>query len=73
VLLVVGPDETPYCALRAKSKWVYEPLPASLDVRDSITTFFDYNFGKGDPDSAFANADKVYQEEFETGYQERRI
>jgi CO/xanthine dehydrogenase Mo-binding subunit len=71
VLMVVGPDENTVLRIAGEIEVVYEPLPATLDVRDSITTFFDYNFGKGDPDSAFANADKVYQEEFETGYQEQ--
>ncbi len=71
VLMVIGPDENTVLRIAGEIEVVYEPLPAVLDVRNSETAFFDYKFGKGDPDGAFANADKVYQEEFETGYQEQ--
>ena len=33
--------------------------------------FFDFKFGRCDVDSAFAQADKVYEEQFSTGYQEQ--
>ena len=49
----------------------YEDLPPVLDIRDFDTVFFDYEYGKGDVDKAFADADKIYEEEFETGYQEQ--
>ena len=71
VLMVVGPDEQEVLRIASEIEVVYEQLPAVLNVRDSETAFFDYNFGKGDPDTAFAEADKVYEEEFETGYQEQ--
>lgn len=71
VLMVVGPDEQEVLRIASEIEVVYEQLPAVLNVRDSETAFFDYNFGKGDPDAAFAEADKVYEEEFETGYQEQ--
>ncbi len=71
VLMVVGPDEQVVLRIASEIEVVYEQLPAVLNVRDSETAFFDYNFGKGDPDTAFAEADKIYEEEFETGYQEQ--
>lgn len=71
VLMVVGPNEQEVLRIATQIEVVYEQLPAVLNVRDSETAFFDYNFGKGDPDAAFAEADKIYEEEFETGYQEQ--
>ncbi|HWS41821.1 MAG TPA: xanthine dehydrogenase family protein molybdopterin-binding subunit [Pseudoflavonifractor sp.] len=71
VLMMVGPEEKEVERLAAAVNVVYEVLPAVLDVRDSDTVFFDYSFGQGDTDAAFAEADKVYEEEFETGYQEQ--
>lgn len=71
VLMVVGPDERQVELLAGQVQVRYEPLPAVLDVRKSDTVFFDYRFGRGDVERAFAEADKVYQEQFETGYQEQ--
>lgn len=71
VLMVVGPDEAETERLAAAVQVEYEELPAVLDIRDSETAFFDYHFGRGDVEGAFAEADKVYDEEFETGYQEQ--
>lgn len=71
VLMVVGPDEKMVAQLASSVEIEYEELPAVLDMRHSDTAFFDYNFGRGDMDSAFSEADKIYEEEFETGYQEQ--
>ena len=71
VLMMVGPDEREVERLAGKVEVAYEPLPAILDVRKSDTVFFDYQFGRGDVQKAFAEADRVYEEEFETGYQEQ--
>ncbi|HWS29047.1 MAG TPA: xanthine dehydrogenase family protein molybdopterin-binding subunit [Clostridia bacterium] len=71
VLMIVGPDEDEVERISGEIEVVYEELPAVLNVRDADTVFFDYNFGKGDVKRAFAEADKVYEEEFETGYQEQ--
>ncbi|MFV0414265.1 MAG: xanthine dehydrogenase family protein molybdopterin-binding subunit, partial [Oscillospiraceae bacterium] len=71
VLMLVGPDEKEVERLAAAVDVVYEELPAVLDIRQADTVFFDYNFGRGEVDAAFAEADKVYDEEFETGYQEQ--
>jgi len=71
VLMVVGPDEQETERIAGEIVVEYEELPAILDVRDADTVFFDYSFGSGDVDKAFAEADKIYEEEFETGYQEQ--
>ncbi len=54
-----------------KIEVVFEELPAVLKTREFDTVFFDYDYAKGDVDKAFAMADQVYEEEFETGYQEQ--
>ncbi len=71
ILMVVGPDEAETERLLKAIEVVYEELPAVLNVRDFDTVFFEYDYGKGDIEKAFAEADKVYTEQFETGYQEQ--
>jgi len=71
ILMVVGPEEEEVERIAESIDIEYEELPAVLDVRKAETTFFDYTFGRGDIEKAFADADKVYDEEFETGYQEQ--
>lgn len=71
ILMVVGPDEKETERILKAIEVVYEELPPVINIRDYDTVFFDYNYGKGDVDTAFAEADKVYTEQFETGYQEQ--
>lgn len=71
ILMVVGPDEKEVELLLNKIEVVFEELPAVLKTREFDTVFFDYDYAKGDVDKAFAMADQVYEEEFETGYQEQ--
>lgn len=71
VLMIVGPDEDMVNRLAEETSVAYEPLQPVLDIRKGETMFFDYHFGRGDVDKAFAEADKVYHEQFETGYQEQ--
>lgn len=71
ILMAVGPDENETERLMNEIEVVYEDLPAVLNIRDFDTVFFDYSYGKGDVEKAFAEADKVYEEQFETGYQEQ--
>ncbi len=71
VLMVVGPDEKEVGRIADKIEIGYEELPAVLDVRNADTVFFDYSFGSGNAEKAFTEADKIYEEEFETGYQEQ--
>jgi CO/xanthine dehydrogenase Mo-binding subunit len=71
VAVVAGPDAGQAKALAEATEVVYQPLPAVLDIDDSDTVFFDYHYGRGDIEDAFAQADKVYEERFSTGYQEQ--
>lgn len=71
ILMMVGPDEKEVDRLCAETVVEYEELPACLDMNHPETVFFDYNYGRGDVNAAFAGADKVYEETFETGYQEQ--
>ena len=69
--MVVGPEEKVVEDLLSQIKVEYEELEPILDLRSGTETFFDYHFGHGDVDKAFAEADKVYEEEFFTGYQDQ--
>lgn len=69
--MVVGPDEKIVDQILSHIKVEYQELEPTLDLRKADTVFFDYTYGKGDVEKAFAGADKVYQEEFTTGYQEQ--
>ncbi|MDD2214361.1 MAG: xanthine dehydrogenase family protein molybdopterin-binding subunit [Oscillospiraceae bacterium] len=71
VMMLVGPDERELKRLLPQVKVEYEVLPPVIDVRDGDTVFFDYHFGKGDMDAALAQADQIFEETFETGYQEQ--
>jgi CO/xanthine dehydrogenase Mo-binding subunit len=71
IAMIVGPDPHEVEKLVAACKVTYEELQPELDVRTAQTVFFNYEYGKGDVEKAFAEADKVYDEEFTTGYQEQ--
>jgi len=68
--LLVGPDAGVVNELLAKIEVRYEELPAVFDARESRDVFFEYGYAKGDIASAFAEADAIFQENFETGRQE---
>ena len=69
--MMVGPDAKTVDELLSKCKVEYEELEPVLDIRKADTVFFDYEYSKGDIDKAFKEADHVFEEEFETGYQEQ--
>ncbi|MDR2491959.1 MAG: xanthine dehydrogenase family protein molybdopterin-binding subunit [Coriobacteriales bacterium] len=71
VAMIIGPDPQRVKALAAATEVRYEVLSAILDIDDSDTVFFDYHYGRGDCEDAFSEADKVYEEQFSTGYQEQ--
>lgn len=71
IAMLCGPDEREVERLRDACRVIYEELEPVLDFRAAEEKFFDYHFGHGDVDRAFAEADKIYDEEFETGYQEQ--
>lgn len=69
--MVVGPDEKVVDRILKEIQVSYEELEPVLDLRKSDTVFFNYTYGKGDVEKAFAQADRVFEEEFTTGYQEQ--
>lgn len=71
IAMVVGPDGKKVDEILSSIEVTYEELTPVLDIRKSETVFFDYEFGKGDMEKAFAEADKIYTEEFTTGYQDQ--
>jgi len=71
IAMICGPDERTAEQLRDACEVAYEELEPVIDVRTATHAFFDYHFGHGDVDRAFAEADRTYDETFETGYQEQ--
>ncbi|MBR5228916.1 MAG: xanthine dehydrogenase family protein, partial [Firmicutes bacterium] len=69
--MVCGPDEKVVRDILKNIVVEYEELEPVLDMRKATCAHFDYEYGKGDIEKAFAEADKIYEEEFETGYQEQ--
>ena len=71
IAMVVGPDVRQVEAILAGIRVEYEELEPVLDLRRADTVFFDYEYGRGDLEKAFAEADQVFTEEFSTGYQDQ--
>ena len=69
--MIVGPNANEVERLIKECNVEYEILDPVTDVRKSTEAFFDYEFGHGDLEKAFNEADFVYEEEFETGHQEQ--
>lgn len=69
--MVVGLDSKVVEKLLSEIEVEYEELEPVLDIRTADEYFFNYEFGHGDVEKAFAEADKVYEEEFLTGYQDQ--
>ena len=70
IAMLCGPDEKKVEQLRDACSVDYEELEPVLDLREATQTFFDYHYGRGNVEKAFSEADRIYDEEFETGYQE---
>lgn len=71
ILMLVGPDEARVEELLKKIVVVYEEEKPVLDMREADTVFFQYGYAKGDVEKAMFEADKVFVESFQTGYQEQ--
>ncbi|BAK98407.1 oxidoreductase molybdopterin-binding subunit [Oscillibacter valericigenes Sjm18-20] len=69
--MVAGPDVAVVNRILSEIKVSYEELEPVLDLRKADTVFFNYEYEKGDLKKALAEADKVYEEEFTTGYQDQ--
>lgn len=71
IAMLVGPDPEMVDHLLSLCEVTYEELEPVLDLRTAEQAFFDYEFGHGDMEKAFAEADHIYEEEFMTGYQDQ--
>lgn len=71
ILMVVGPDLKEVERILNEIVVVYEEQVPVLDMLKSDTVFFHYNYEKGDIDKALKEADRVFVETFQTGYQEQ--
>ncbi len=71
ILMVVGPDFKEVERILNEIVVVYEEQVPVLDMLKSDCVFFEYNYEKGDIDKALEEADSVFIETFQTGYQEQ--
>ena len=69
--MIAGPDDRMVSGLLAETEVIYKQLEPVFDVRASDVVFFDYGYEKGDVGKAFREADRVFEEVFETGLQEQ--
>ena len=58
--MVVGPDEQEVLRILDEIRVDYEELEPVLDLRTAKDTFFNYEYGHGDMEKAFAEADRVF-------------
>jgi len=68
--MLIGPEEDIVNRLLEQIIVEYEELTPVFRMEDSDTVFYDYHYDKGDIEKAFAQADKILEEEFMTGRQE---
>ena len=71
ILMVVGPEFKEVERILNEIIVAYEEEVPILDMRKSDTVFFHYNYAKGDIDKTLKEADRVFIETFQTGYQEQ--
>ena len=69
--MIAGPDDREVKRLLGDIEVEYEELTPVFDARESDVVFFDYGYEKGDVDEAFREADRIFEETFETGLQEQ--
>lgn len=70
ILMLVGPDPQGIRELMDRIAVSYETLTPELDPTRSETVFAQYEYSKGDVEQAFAEADRIFTETFQTGHQE---
>lgn len=70
IAMLCGPDEETVGRLLSACRVDYEKLEPVSRLDEAQESFFDYTYSQGDTEKAFAEADKIYDEQFETGYQE---
>ena len=69
--MIVGPDEKTVDRLLGQTVVDYEELVPVTRIEDSEEVFYDFGYSKGGAEKAFAEADRVFEETFETGLQEQ--
>lgn len=73
ILLVAGPSRELVYQISEKIRIDYEDLPAVFTLEESEKqncVFTEYSFSKGEPDTAFAQAARIIEDEYRTGLQE---
>ena len=70
IAMICGPDEDTVRRLVSETVVEYEDLPVVDDPEASDVTLQEYEYYKGDSEEAFKNAARVFEERFQTGYQE---
>lgn len=71
ILLLAGPDEKQVKNYLKQMKVTYAEKDPILRIEDSTEAAAEYSYQKGSPEEVFANAARVVEETFETGYQEQ--
>jgi CO/xanthine dehydrogenase Mo-binding subunit len=82
VLLVVGPDKQKILEIMAQIRVDYQDMAPILTMDDAENPdlppifgdknyFAEFAIAKGDPEAGFAKAKYIFEEEFNTGYQEQ--
>ncbi len=71
ILMVVGQDEKIIDQILKDIIVVYQDETPVFDVKESKTVFYEFEDNKGDVAKAFREADRVFTEEYHTGYQEQ--
>ena len=68
--MLVGENEREVSKLLNKIEVEYEEQTPVFDARVSDTAFFDFTINQGDINTAFDDADKIFEYSYETGLQE---
>ena len=71
ILMVVGPEAKVIDDILAAITVVYQEETPIFNVKETDTIFYQFEDNKGDVAKAFSQADKVFTEEYHTGYQEQ--
>lgn len=67
--MIAGPEDGVVRELLSKVKVEYEPLEAVIYLKDAKEEFLSFDRNCNDYQKAFSEADEIYEEKFDTGYQ----
>ncbi|MHC1770978.1 MAG: xanthine dehydrogenase family protein molybdopterin-binding subunit [Flexilinea sp.] len=71
ILMVVGKDLLIINQIMKQIVIVYDELEPVIDMMKSDKIFYQYEYAKGDWETAFKDADRIIEEDFKTGYHEQ--